>query len=107
MMTASMLGTVSPIVCPHGGRLVSVNGSTRVHVAGAPVLTIAASFVVDGCASTSTPCLTAYAYGGSERVKVNGLPVLTSASTGMCLTASGAPNGPFTPGYTSSRVEVR
>jgi hypothetical protein len=60
----------------------------RVSVSGQPIVTLAAPYVVTGCAlaSTSTPpCVSAQWVVGATRVLAGGVPVIIQTSQAVCV----------------------
>jgi hypothetical protein len=94
-------------MCPHGGQIQTVPGSPRVMVSGMPVATIADQFLVAGCVFTippPQPCLQVQWLTPATRVLVNGSPPITQASSGLAISATGAPQGPPMIVSTQTRV---
>jgi hypothetical protein len=93
---SGFLTTASTLMCPHGGMVIGTPSSTQV-MAGAPVLTVADVFMVAGCAfvngATPSPCVTVQWVSGAARVTAGGAAALTAASVGLCIAATGAPQG--------------
>lgn len=91
-MSGPVLTSAAVLLCPHGGSVLVPWGSGRAHAAGQPLLSLADPVQVAGCPADD-PCQRVEFLPGSQRVRLAGLPVLTSASPGLCLTASGTPQG--------------
>jgi hypothetical protein len=95
-------------ICPHGGQVAVVPSSPRVLVSGSPVATMADQHLIAACAfnlaGAPHPCLKVQWLVPAARVLVNGQPVLLLASTGLCLAADQAPQGPPTITTTQTRV---
>src|SRR5260370_9044543 len=80
------------VLCSHGGQAQPTVPNPRVTVSGMPTVTIAAPYVVAGCAlppppAANGPCVTAQWLVGSTRVTPNGQPLLSLSSQ-----AIGAPS---------------
>ncbi|MGO9991357.1 MAG: hypothetical protein ACLPTF_02445 [Steroidobacteraceae bacterium] len=87
----------------------TVPGSSRVLVSGMPVATMADQFMVAGCAFTippPQPCMQVQWLTPATRVLVNGSPPITQASSGLAISAAGAPQGPPIIVSTQTRVSV-
>lgn len=85
------LGAV--VTCMHGGQAQPTVPFPRVLVSGQPVVTLATTYVVAGCALASVPsppCATAQWVVGALRVLAGGVPVITQTSQAVCI-ASGQP----------------
>ncbi|HJP66971.1 MAG TPA: hypothetical protein VKA30_11795 [Actinomycetota bacterium] len=86
-------------MCPHAGPITTVSSNVRVLVSGMPVATLTDTSLVAGCpfvtpAGVPHPCVRVQWLTPAVRVLVNGQPPLTQASTGLCLAADQAPQGP-------------
>jgi len=94
---SGLLTTASTLLCPHGGTVTATPASTNV-IAGAPVLTESATCMIAGCAfvvgTVPSPCVTVQWVAPAARVSIGGTPALTAASVGLCIGATGAPQGP-------------
>lgn len=78
------------VTCLHGGQAQPTVVDPTVLVSGQPVVTLAAPYVVAGCAlpppiAANGPCVTAQFMDGSTRVFANGLPVLLLSSQSICV----------------------
>jgi hypothetical protein len=95
--------------CPHQGQIAVVSSNTRVLVNGMAVATVADMFQIAGCVFTvppgkPQPCMSVRWLVPATRVVVNGSPALLQTSTGLCLSAEQAPQGPATITATQTRV---
>ena len=68
------------------------------------------TFLVAGCAFTlppgvPSPCVQILWLVPETRVKLGGAPALDAACTGMCMAATGAPQGPPTVQTTQNQVK--
>lgn len=95
-MSPPFLTAASTMMCPHGGTVIATPSSTRAS-AGAPILTVADTCVIAGCAfniaGVPNPCVSVQWAGPAARVTHGGAPALTAASIGLCLAATQAPQG--------------
>jgi uncharacterized Zn-binding protein involved in type VI secretion len=86
------------ILCAHAGPATIVSSNARVLVSGQPVATVADQTLVAGCPFNVTgaphPCVRVQWLTPALRVLVNGQPALLQTSTGLCLAADQAPQGP-------------
>jgi hypothetical protein len=81
------------VLCSHAGQAQPTVPNPRVTVSGQPTVTIAAPYVVAGCAlppppAANGPCVTAQWLVGTTRVTSNGQPLVVFSSQGIC-----APSG--------------
>jgi hypothetical protein len=77
------------VMCAHGGQAQPTAVQPRVMVSGQPVTTLAAPYVVAGCAfppppAANGPCITAQFVTAATRVMAVGLPVLLMDSQAIC-----------------------
>ena len=92
-------------MCAHGGQAQPTAPNPRVMVSAQATVTIAAPYVVAGCAlpppiAANGPCVTAQWLTGSTRVLSNGQPLVVQSSTSIC-----APTGtPLIIAVTQTRV---
>lgn len=100
-----MGGTVT---CPHGGQVVPSPSSTRVLLAGMPVVLVPDQCTIAGCAFAigpkPSPCLRVQWLAGATRVLIEGRPPLVQSSTGLCLSPEQAPQGPVILAALQARV---
>lgn len=78
------------VQCVHGGMAQPTTPMPRVLVSGQPVVTIACSFIVAGCAfppppAGNGPCVTGQFLTMAARVLAGGAPVLLQDSVGICV----------------------
>lgn len=88
-MPGFILHMGAQVLCAHGGQATPTAPEPRVQVSGQPVTTIAAPYVVAGCAlpppiAANGPCLTAQFMTSATRVFANGVPVLLLDSQALC-----------------------
>jgi hypothetical protein len=109
-MSGLSLTAASTLMCPHGGQVTITPASTRATAGGAPIATSADTFIIAGCpftlpGPTPSPCIQVQWIVPSLRVKASGGPALDAGSVGLCLAATGAPQGPVSVSATQSRVK--
>ncbi len=88
-MPGFLLHLGAQVMCAHAGQAQPTAVEPRVLVSGQPVTTLAAPYVIAGCAlpppiAANGPCLTAQWITGATRVLANGLPVLLLDSQAIC-----------------------
>ncbi|KAF0813717.1 hypothetical protein IGB42_02070 [Andreprevotia sp. IGB-42] len=98
---AELLTTASSLQCPHGGTvsIVSANVKTK---AGAALALATDTFTIAGCpfqipvgtGTVPSPCVSVRWVVTNMRTKVDGTPTLSKTSSGVCLAATQAPQGP-------------
>jgi hypothetical protein len=103
-MPGPILHVGATMLCSHGGQAEPTVPSPRVLVSGMPIATIAAPYVVAGCAfvppAGNGPCVTAQWTMGAVRVTSMGQPVAILTGMAIC-----APTGtPLVPGSAQMRV---
>ncbi len=77
------------VTCAHGGSAQPTAPNPRVTVMGQPTVTLAAPYVIAGCAfppppSGNGPCVTAQWVVGTTRVTSNGQPLVVLSSQAIC-----------------------
>jgi hypothetical protein len=77
------------VLCSHGGQAQPTAPNPRVLVSGQPTVTLAAPYVVAGCAlppppGANGPCVTAQWLIGTTRVLSNGQPLIVQSSQAIC-----------------------
>jgi hypothetical protein len=78
------------VTCAHGGQATPTVVQPRVMVSGQPIVTVAAPYMVAGCAlppptAGNGPCITAQFVTSAVRVTSLGLPVLLMDSQAICV----------------------
>ncbi len=76
------------VLCAHAGQAQPTVPNPRVLVSGQPTVTLAAPYVVAGCAlppPAGGPCVTAMYVMGATRVLSNGQPLLLMDSIATCV----------------------
>ena len=97
-------------MCPHGGQVQVAPGNPRVRLSGQPAATASDQFVIAGCPFTlpvpaPSPCVTVQWLVPAARVRIGGQPAVLSSSSGLCLAATQAPQGP--PQITVTQLRVK
>lgn len=108
-MPGPSLTAASTLLCPHGGQVTIVPSNARAMAGGAPIATTAATFLVAGCAFTlpgplPSPCVQVQWLVPGLRLRA-GSQALDAGSVGLCLSATGAPQGPVSIVATQPRVK--
>ena len=103
-MPGPILHVGATVLCSHGGQATPSTPSPRVLVSGMPITTIAAPYIVAGCAFVppggNGPCVTGQWTVGAVRVTSLGQPVALLTGTALC-----APTGtPLLPVVAQARV---
>jgi len=86
------------LMCPHGGTVKPVPGTTQVRMGGDPAVLAGDTFPIGGCpfmiGPTPSPCLTVkWVVTAQKSTMVQDQP-LTTDSVGLCKAGSGAVQGP-------------
>lgn len=93
-MPGPLLHLGATVMCSHGGQAMPTMPNPRVLVSGQPVVTMAAPYVVAGCAFVppggNGPCVTAQWVTSATRVLVGGQPAVLQDSQAIC-TPTGTP----------------
>jgi len=99
-MADQLITTASTLQCPHGGSVTIAGSNTRVKATAAVAL-VSDTFTVAGCPfqipatpPIPSPCVKVVWVKPDVRTKVNSTATLSHASVGLCLAATGAPQGP-------------
>jgi hypothetical protein len=104
----AFLTASSVMMCPHGGTVQAVPSSGNIQAGGAPMLTASDSFVIAGCplnvSGAPHPCMSIQWVQPAARSTLSGNPTLTEASTGLCVAADQAPQGPVMINSTQPKV---
>ncbi|MBL0220285.1 MAG: hypothetical protein IPQ07_41250 [Myxococcales bacterium] len=93
-MPGPLLHLGATVLCSHGGQAMPSAPNPRVLVSGQPVATMAAPYLVAGCAFVppggNGPCVTAQWMVAATRVFVGGVPAVLLDSQAIC-TPTGTP----------------
>ena len=88
-MPGPILHVGATVLCSHGGQAEPTAPNPRVLVTGMPITTIAAPYVVAGCAfvppAGNGPCVTAQWVVGAVRVTSLGQQVVIMTGTAICV----------------------
>jgi hypothetical protein len=104
-MPGFLLHAGATVLCSHGGQAQPTAPNPRVTVSGQPTVTMAAPYMVAGCAfppppNGNGPCVSAQWTTGATRITSNGQPLLLLTSQALC-----APTGtPLIIGVTQVRA---
>jgi hypothetical protein len=98
-MAGFFLTASATLLCPHGGTVAIVPASNRALAGGSVIATTADTFTIAGCTfilpgPVPSPCVRVQWIVPEMRVQHGGAPALDVSSTGLCLAATGAPQGP-------------
>lgn len=109
-MPGHLLTAATRASCPHGAPVSFAPTQTRVLADGAPALLASDQATIAGCpfvvGTVASPCVTVRWVTTATRVTVTGTPVLLSTSTGLCLNAATAPQGPVLLSSYQQRVQA-
>lgn len=87
-MPGFLLHVGAVVTCSHGGQAQPTVPNPRVTVMGQPTVTLAAPYVVAGCAfvppAGNGPCVTAQWVTAATRITSNGQPLLLLDSQAIC-----------------------
>lgn len=96
-MPSPICTTASTIQCPHGGVATLLTSNTVARAQGAFVLLETDVHTVAGCpfyrGDSYSPCVTIRWSAAATKCTVNGVAALLQSSTGVCYSASQAPQG--------------
>ena len=88
-MPGPLLHLGATVLCSHGGQAMPSTPNPRVLVSGQPVATMAAPYLVAGCAFVppggNGPCVTAQWVVAATRVLVAGQPAVLLDSQALCV----------------------
>lgn len=112
-MSGNTLSTTATLMCPHGGSVQIITANTRVKADGGFVALATDSFIVSGCPNQipaapspiPSPCVQVQWIVPDTRNTVNGTPTLSQSSVGLCLSATGIPQGPV--GIVNTQARAR
>ncbi|MFC8095399.1 hypothetical protein [Streptomyces sp. NPDC057301] len=100
-MSGHTLTTASVLICPHGGQVRITAAAARVTIAGAAVATTADTFAVTGCpfqipavVPVPSPCVRVQWLVPDLTARAGGAATVSRGSAGVCLAATGVPQGP-------------
>jgi hypothetical protein len=92
---------IDTLLCPHGGQVSIQPANLRAAANGVPMSTMADTFQIVGCPfqipatpPIPSPCILVQWQAADLRNSAGGLATLTQASQGICIGATGLPQGP-------------
>jgi hypothetical protein len=98
-------------MCPHGGTVQIVSANIRVKTGGAYAALATDTFTVTGCpyqipaaVPIPSPCILVQWIVPDARNRANGNFTLSQSSTGLCMSATGIPQGTVMVVNTQSQV---
>lgn len=111
-MSGKTLTTTSTLMCPHGGSVQIITTNSRVTADGGFVALATDSFIISGCPNQipaapspiPSPCIQVQWLVPDTRNTINGTPTLNQSSVGLCLSATGIPQGQVSIVNTQSRA---
>jgi hypothetical protein len=88
-MPGFLIHVGASVLCAHGGQAQATAPNPRVAVSGQPSVTMAAPWLVAGCAlppptAANGPCISAQFVTAATRVTSNGQPLLLFDSQAIC-----------------------
>ncbi|CAM5619671.1 hypothetical protein [Rhodanobacter lindaniclasticus] len=88
-MPGFLIHVGASVLCSHGGQAQATIPNPRVTVSGQPTVTMAAPWLVAGCAlppppGANGPCVSAQFVTAATRVTSNGQPLLCLESQAIC-----------------------
>jgi len=111
-VSGNSLVTTSSLTCPHGGSVQFISSNTKVMAGGIPITLVSDTATISGCSfqipvglgTIPSPCIYVQWIVPDTRVRVGGTFTLSQSSTGLCIGATGAPQGPVMVNSTQSKV---
>ena len=110
-MSGNTLNVSSTLMCPHGGTVQIVSANARVKTGGAFAALATDTFTITGCpfqipavVPIPSPCVLVQWIVPDARNRVNGNFTLSQSSIGLCMSATGIPQGPVSVVNTQSQV---
>ena len=108
-MSGYTLTSDATMTCPHGGTISAVPANTTI-TAGGPVLVQTDTLTIAGCTfvlpiGVTSPCVQVQWVAADTRCSVNGTPTLSQGSTGLCMAATGIPQGTVLVTVTQTRAQ--
>ncbi len=108
-MPGMLVHVGATILCPHAGQASVVSSNTRVMVSNQFVALVDDNYPIAGCpfvlGNTPHPCVKIQWLVPATRVFVNKKPVILQSSSGLCLAADQAPQGP--PNIVMTQLRVK
>ena len=113
-MAGATVTTASTLMCPHGGTVSIVSANSKASVNGSYIALSTDTFTISGCPfqlpttpPTPSPCITVQWLVPDTQNSVNGTPTLSESSSGLCLSAMQAPQGPVSITAAQAKVQSR
>jgi hypothetical protein len=114
-MAGKALTTASALQCPHGGQVQISSSNTAVKAGGSAAVTSADTFSISGCpfqipaapSPIPSPCIQVQWLVPDMQARVGGSATLSEGSSGLCIAATGVPQGPVSVTSTQSAVQTR
>jgi hypothetical protein len=113
-MAGNALTTASTLQCPHGGQVQISSSNPAVSADGSPAVTSADTFTISGCPfqipatpPIPSPCVRVQWIVPDVQATIGGSPTLSQGSSGLCLAATGVPQGPVAVANTQAAVMTR
>lgn len=110
-MSGNTLTVNSSLQCPHGGTVQIVSANTRVKADGGFTAQATDTFIIVGCpyqipaaVPIPSPCVLVQWIVPDARNRVNANFTLSQSSTGLCVSATGIPQGTAIVINTQTRV---
>lgn len=109
-MSGFLVHVGANVMCQHGAPTTITASSGRVKVNGQPAVTVADQYIVSGCPFTvppgkPQPCVQIKWIKPASRVLIDGKPAVLQSSSGLCITATQAPQG--TPQVVATQTRVK
>jgi len=94
----TFLTSSATLMCPHGGKVSPVPGTSKIRIGGEPVVLSGDTYPIGGCAfnvaGAPHPCLTVEWVVTAQRSTMVQDQPLTTESVGLCKAADKAVQGP-------------
>jgi len=110
-MSGNTLNVNSTLMCPHGGTVQVITANTRVKGGGFFAALATDTFTISGCpyqipavVPIPSPCILVQWIVPDARNRANGNFTLSQSSTGLCMSATGIPQGTVMVVNTQSQV---
>ncbi len=111
-MSGNTLTTNSTLQCPHGGSVQIISTNARVTADEGFVALATDTFIISGCpfqipavpSPIPSPCIQVMWTVPDTRNMINGTASLSQSSIGLCMSATGIPQGPVSVVNTQTRA---
>jgi len=111
-MPGRALTNLATMICPHGGS-VSAVATGRATADGGTILSMVDVCVISGCPfqlpttpPVPSPCVIVQWLVGEPKALSNGVPMLSESSVGLCIAATGIPQGTVQVLSTQTKVQI-